>query len=411
MYRRERILKFLQRHADLYDVVNLHLFSLKLFGELYVWRNRSTGQLYISWKSFACFAVILVCLIVLFIGGHLAQQALLGEGDATYLHQGTAVLIEITGVFAITISISNAIVGKNVWAILERLDGFDRRMIVLRAPVDHRTEKRIILGGSLMLFIGVVVFTSAFTAAITKSYRNPTLQLLTIAQVVMFVTVIISMVCQVAIVLFLANARFYHLRKFFEMNFLPWKPSSFLANEFPTVNRYGRCTDARLFRSVLEAFESLSEAMQLTNQTYYVQLFAMTTSNIPTPTLALYATYRSFMASNYDMQYLIITMAVSSWLYMLTYLVLIFLNASIKREVDRLIQSYHHFTNLYHVEFERLVKDSANHISSRNITLHLGPKELDWKLAFSTVSIVVSYLVILIQFDRSGSDVSKLTSP
>uniref|UniRef100_A0A182NR10 Gustatory receptor n=1 Tax=Anopheles dirus TaxID=7168 RepID=A0A182NR10_9DIPT len=354
-----------------YDVGNLHLFSLKLFGDLYLSRNRTTGQLYISWKSFASFVGRLVCLVVLIVWGHVVQQQLSGS-DATYLHQAVGLLINFSGMFAVTISISNAMVGKQIWGILEQMDKFDKWMRVLNAPVDHRTEKRVVLQWSLMLFVGVVFFTSAFTIVVSSLFANPILKIVIAAEMAIFVVLIVSM------------------------------PTSFFMNEFTTVNQYRRCTDSRLFGCVLEAFEALYEAMQLTHKAYAVQLFSMTVSNIPTPTLALFAMYRSLVTSNYDMQYLIITMSVSSVMYLLTYLMLILLSTNIKREVNRLIQSYHHFTNLHNVEFERLVKDSTNHISSRRITLHLGPMELNWKLAFSMLGIIVSYLIILIQFDRSS---------
>uniref|UniRef100_A0A182M3X8 Gustatory receptor n=1 Tax=Anopheles culicifacies TaxID=139723 RepID=A0A182M3X8_9DIPT len=297
--RRRRIVKFLLSHTDVYDVINLHLLALKICGELFVVRKRNSNQLYISWKSFGCFVCQLVCLLALVVGGHFAHQQFSAK-DATYLHQGTSVLIRISGVFAIVIAISNAIVGKRIWAILECFDRYDKRMVLLNATVDH-------------------------------------------------------------------------------LNFLPWQPSSFVVNELATVNDFRRLTDSGLFTTVMELYHVLREAMHLIHKAYSVQLLSMTVSNIPSPTLAMFATYRSFMTSNYDMQNLI---------------------------SRQLIKSFHHFTNLYNVEFERLVKISADQMNDGSVALHLGPIELNWKLAFSMMGTMISYLVILIQFDRSSVGVS-----
>uniref|UniRef100_A0A182VW89 Gustatory receptor n=1 Tax=Anopheles minimus TaxID=112268 RepID=A0A182VW89_9DIPT len=407
MVRRGRIVKFLLSHSDVYDVINLHLLALKMCGELFVVRKRNTNQLYISWKSFACFLAQLLCLLALVIGGHFAHQRF-SEKDATYLHQGTSVLIRISGVFAIVISISNAIVGKRIWAILECFDRYDKRMILLNATVDHRTQKLAIMVWTVLFCAGVAIFVGGFIFAIVTNYSNPVLQLVTITQIIIFVMVIVSILCQMVIVMYMASFRFYHLRRFFEVNFLPWQPSSFVLNELPTVNEFRRLTDSALFTTVMELYHTLQEAMRLIHKAYSVQLLSMTVSNIPSPTLAMFATYRSFMTSNYDMQNLIVTMSLSSIMYLLSYYMLIFLSAEIKRESLQLIKSFHHFTNLYNAEFERIVKISADQMNDSSVALHLGPIELNWKLAFSMMSTMISYLVILIQFDRSSVGIASL---
>lgn len=332
MARQGRFLQFVLIHRDLYDVVNLHLKTLHICGELFVYRDRKTGQLYISWRSFSCFVAQLLCLISLVVGGHFAQQDL-GENDATYLHKGTSMLIRISGVFAVVISISNAIVGKRIWAILECFDKFDKQMILLNAAVDHRVQKQVVLAWTVVYVLGVTTFITGFAFAIFTNYSNAVLQVVTIAQIIMFVMVIVSMLCQIVIVLYMASYRFYHLRCFFEVNFLPWQPSPLLVNEIANVNQYRRLTDSGLFCTVMALYQKLREVMSLIHKAYSVQLLSMTVSNIPSPTLALFGIYRSFMTSNYEMQNLIITMALSSIMYLLCYLLLVFLSAQIKREV------------------------------------------------------------------------------
>uniref|UniRef100_A0A182YNA8 Gustatory receptor n=1 Tax=Anopheles stephensi TaxID=30069 RepID=A0A182YNA8_ANOST len=206
-------------------------------------------------------------------------------------------------------------------------------MIMLNAPVDHRMQKLVIVSWTVVYSLGVTTFISGFAFAIFTNYSNPILQVVTIAQIIIFVMVIVSMLCQIVIVLYLASYRFYHLRRFFEVNFLPWQPSSLLVNELATVNQYRRLTDSALFCTVMELYQILRKTMCLTHKAYSVQLLSMTLSNIPSPTLALFAMYRSFMTSNYEMQNLIVTMALSSIMYLLCYLLLIFLSAQIKLEV------------------------------------------------------------------------------
>lgn len=332
MVTRRKIVEFLLSHKDLYDVVNLHLLALKLCGELFVDRKRSNGQLYISWRSFLSFVAQLLCLLTLVVGGHFAHVRFSDE-DATYLHHGTSVLIRISGVFAIVISISNAIVGKRIWAILECFDIFDKRMIQLNATVDHRTQKLAIMVWTAICFGGISIFISGFIFAIITNYSNPVLQIVTITQVIIFVLVIVAILCQVVIVMYMASCRFSHLRRFFEVNFLPWQPSSFVVNELATVNQFRRLTDSGLFSTVMELYHLLCEAMNLIHKAYSVQLLSMTVSNIPSPTLAMFAMYRSFITSNYEMQNLIVNMSLSSILYLMSYFMLIFLSAEIKREV------------------------------------------------------------------------------
>ncbi|XP_049285335.1 uncharacterized protein LOC125764798 [Anopheles funestus] len=408
MFGWSRILELLLTHTDLYDVINLHLFILRICGDLFVCRNRSTGQLYISWKSFACFIAQLLCLLALVIGGHFAYKKF-SEKDATYLHQGTSVLIRISGVFAIVISISNAMGGRRIWTILECFDKFDKRMIMLKAAVDHRAQKLVIMLWTVILCLGVTVFVVMFMFAIVTNYSSAVLQFVTILQIAIFVVVIVAMLCQMVIVVYMASCRFYHLRRFFEVNFLPLKPTaSFMVSELPTVNQFRRLTDSGLFCTVMELFHILRESMRLVHEAYSVQLLSMTVSNIPSPTLAMFGMYRSFMTSNYEMQNLIVTMFLSSIMYLMSYFMLIFLSAQIKRETLQLIKSFHHFTNLYNVEFERMVKISAGQIYDGSHTVHLGPTELNWKLAFSMMGTMISYLVILIQFDRSGVGASSM---
>uniref|UniRef100_A0A182PR61 Gustatory receptor n=1 Tax=Anopheles epiroticus TaxID=199890 RepID=A0A182PR61_9DIPT len=393
--------KFVTSHENLYDVVNMHLIALKICGDLFVSRNQRTGQLYVCWKSFASFIAQLICLILLVVGGYFAQQSH-GMADATYLHHGTSILIRLSGVFAIVTSISNAIVGKRIWAILDCCDRFDKRMKMLNAPVDHRTQKLVIVGWTLLCSVGVTGFVLGFVFAILTNYANTLMQIVTIIQIIMFVMVIVSMMCQIVIVLYMASYRFYHLRRFYEVNFLPWKPASIMLSELANVNQFRRLSNSSLLSTVMDLYDLLREAMRLMHKAYSVQLLSMTVSNIPSPTLALFGMYRSFVTSNYDMQNLINTMAVSSLMYLMTYFLLIFLSTSIKYETQRLIESFHHFTNLNNVAFENMVKISADQINSDNIALHIGPTELNWKLAFSMLGTIISYLIILIQFDRTS---------
>ncbi|XP_050087088.1 uncharacterized protein LOC126572090 [Anopheles aquasalis] len=60
-------------------------------------------------------------------------------------------------------------------------------------------------------------------------------------------------------------------------------------------------------------------------------------------------------------------------------------------------------TNTYHVEFRRFVEESAVSIKTHFQPLQIGSIELNWKLAFSMLGWIVSYMVILIQFDASGA--------
>uniref|UniRef100_A0A182JRR0 Gustatory receptor n=1 Tax=Anopheles christyi TaxID=43041 RepID=A0A182JRR0_9DIPT len=392
---------FVLRHENLYDVINLHLIALKICGELFVCRQQSTGQLYVSWKSFASFVAQLICLIMLVVGGHFAQQSY-GKDDATYLHRGTSMLIRVSGVFAIVIAISNAIVGKRIWAILDCCDRFDKRMKILNAPVDHRIQKIVILMLTLVFFVGVSSCLLGFMFAIFTNYSNTLLQIVTITQIIIFVMVIVSMLCQIVIVLYLASYRFYHLRRFFEVHFLPWKSSLILLNELTAVTQFRCLTDSFLFETVMDLYSLLREAMRFIQKTYSVQLLSMTVSNIPSPTLALFGMYRSFMTSTYDMQNLIITMAASSLMYLMTYFLLTFLSTSIKYEIQRLIQCFHHFTNLNNVEYEGMMKTSADQLNNDNVTVRLGSVELNWKLVFAMLGTIISYLIILIQFDRSS---------
>uniref|UniRef100_A0A6E8V9P3 Gustatory receptor n=1 Tax=Anopheles coluzzii TaxID=1518534 RepID=A0A6E8V9P3_ANOCL len=394
--------KYIIRHENMYDVINLHLIALKICGELFVCRNRSTGQLYVSWKSFASFVAQLICLIMLVVGGYFAQRSY-GKEDATYLHRGTSILIRFSGVFAVVIAISNAIVGRRIWAILDCFDRFDKRMQILNAPVDHRTQKLVIVAWTLMFVVGVSSFMLGFVFAISTNYSNMLLRIVTITQIIIFVMVIVSILCQIVIVMYLGSYRFYHLRRFYEVNFLPWKPGSILLSELTTVNQFRRLADSTSFNTVMELYGTLREAVRLMHRAYSVQLLSMTVSNFPTPTLALFGMYRSFMTSNYDMQNLIITMAASSMMYLMAYFLLIFLSTSIKYETQRLIECFHHFTNLNNVEFESMIKVSADEVNRDNVALHVGPVELNWKLAFSMIGTIISYLVILIQFDRSSA--------
>uniref|UniRef100_A0A182SQY9 Gustatory receptor n=1 Tax=Anopheles maculatus TaxID=74869 RepID=A0A182SQY9_9DIPT len=206
-------------------------------------------------------------------------------------------------------------------------------MILLNANVDHRTQKQMIMAWTVVYTLGVTTFIMGFVFAIFTNYSNPVLQVVTIVQIIIFVLVIVSMLCQIVIVLYMASYRFYHLRRFFEVNFLPWQPSTLLMNELATVNQYRRLTDSGLFCTVMELYQILRGTMGRIHEAYSVQLLSMTVSNIPSPTLALFAMYRSFMTSNYEMQNLIVTMALSSIMYLLCYLLLIFLSAEIKREV------------------------------------------------------------------------------
>lgn len=48
-----------------------------------------------------------------------------------------------------------------------------------------------------------------------------------------------------------------------------------------------------------------------------------------------------------------------------------------------MIKSFHRFTNHYSVGFEKVVMASADEMNSSSVSLHLGPLELNWKLAFS----------------------------
>ncbi|XP_049534810.1 uncharacterized protein LOC125950663 [Anopheles darlingi] len=214
----------------------------------------------------------------------------------------------------------------------------------------------------------------------------------------------------IVILVFLAFGRFTHLRKFFDIQFLPWQPSSSLLLELNKVNLYQRRTHSALFHSVLQMFDDLHRAMKLINKVYLIQLLLISSALLPSPTFALFAMYRSFVTEDYALRHMIATIAVSSLLYLLSFFVLILISTGISYEVDRLVKQLHMFTNMYHVEFRGFVEESAVCIKTHFLSLHMGPIELNWRLAFSMLGWMVSYMVILIQFDASGAGVAKFRS-
>ncbi|XP_035773419.1 uncharacterized protein LOC118456616 [Anopheles albimanus] len=395
--------------SNVYDVLNMHLSLMTFLGELFIVGNHRTGSLHVSSKGLGLFVLQLLSLILLAIGGQLAHS-LLEETNATYLHYGMSLLITSTGAYAVVVTICNARAGKIIWHILECFDEFDRKMDRLSAPVDHRAQKLTLYHASTVAMLGCVSSNAAFFFAIVLTYSNVILQAIVFVEVSLFVVVVFSSLAQIVMLSFLAYGRFRHLRRFFDIHFLPWQPASSLLRELNKVNLYQRRTHSALFHSVLQMFDDLHRALKLINKVYLVQLVLISSALLPSPTFALYATYRSFVTENYELRYMIATIAVSSLLYLFSFFVLIFISTGISYEVDRLVRQFHMFTNMYHVEFRRFVEESAVCIKTHFLPLHMGPIELNWKLAFSMLGWMVSYLVILIQFDASDVGLPELQS-
>ncbi|EAT37763.1 AAEL010277-PA, partial [Aedes aegypti] len=396
-------LRALSSSDSIYDVVYLNYLLSKIFG-MFIYTVTENGfgkrSMIFTWSDI--FPIIrLLCLQATSLYISYAMADHMESTGSNIMDFGLKYNLAIGSFYIFLLAISSYRSFGSFWIMLDKLNQFDEWARQINAPVCHRTQKRRLWKAIvviILLLTFVVISTGFLVSEMSSGFGMP----ISMALIFGCFGVPFSLFTHnLSMIGYLVSYRLNHLNATLTAQFVPPKKSSMvLLDELPVPkSNYNKSV---VLHQIQLQWTEICQVVELISKTYYRQIIFIATASTIMSTFSVFVFYRAMISQDYSQKLNAIVYLMSNWYVMLLILVMIGVFDGIKQKGKRTAALVHKAlreTSNDRIRDELMLFSSF--LAHKKIVVNCYIFVCDWTLGMSLISAIISYLVILIQFDAS----------
>ncbi|XP_055605607.1 uncharacterized protein LOC129753786 [Uranotaenia lowii] len=378
-----------RRCVTVFDTVYPNHILLKIFGlTIYtVYGDPKDGRVKITfWDAVGFFRLMVMELFVLYAS--LMSVLNLKSTGSVILDNGTRYTIVLGSIYITLLAVSN------YWSY--------EKAIKCNAPVNQVAQKR-----TFLQCIGCVVCIWIFLGFVNTKGANQVSESLETRLAIIFSSLCFAIPftlieLQLFCFGYLISYRLNHLNETLSVNFVaPGKKSTLILKELP-VPRSLQADKSKLLNELWLQWSNVNKAAQMTSKVVSGQLIFVSVANVVMNTFSLFTLYRALISQDSQQEWLAVFNVTTSVFLGIFGMVIIEIMDRIKRQGAKTAILVHKaFQNYDNTPIKEELLQFSQYMSHRKIVINCYLFECDWTLGMSIMSTMISYLVILIQFDDS----------